>query len=60
MSEELTKAGYSLIIDKIVNREIDPPHGLGAVELLNWCSAYAQCQNDILDIIMKLRESNGR
>jgi len=60
MSEELTKAGYSLIIDKVVNRKVDPPQGLDAVGLLNWCSAYAQCQNDILDIIEKLRDSNGR
>ena len=60
MSEELTKAGYSLIIAKIVNREVNPPQGLDAVGLLNWCSAYAQCQKDILDIIKKLRDSNGR
>lgn len=60
MSDELTKAGYSLIIAKIVNRKVYPPQGLDAVELLNWCSAYAQCQNDIVDIIKKLRESNGR
>ena len=60
MSEELTKAGYSLIIDRIVNRKINPPQGLDAAELLNWCSAYAQCQNDILGIIEKLRDSNGR
>lgn len=60
MSEELTKAGYSLIIDRIVNRKIDPPQGFDADGLLNWCAAYAQCQNDILDIIEKLRDSNGR
>lgn len=60
MSEELTKVGYSLIIDRIVNRKVEPPKGLDAIGLLNWCSAYAQCQNDILDIIEKLRDSNGR
>ncbi len=60
MSEELTKVGYSMIIDQIVNREVEPPEGLDAVGLLNWCTAYAQCQDDILDIIEKLMNSNGR
>lgn len=60
MSEELTKAGYSLIIDKIMNRKVDPPQGLDAIGLLNWCAAYAQCQEDILGIVEKLRDSNGR
>ena len=57
---ELTMMGYDLIIDKIVNRTVEAPEGLTARELLIWMNAYADCQDDILDIIEKLKDTNGR
>ena len=57
---ELTKNGYELVIDKIVNRTLDPPKGLNVFELNTWLNAYAECQKDIIDILIKLRDDCQR
>ena len=57
---ELTKIGYDQIIDKIVNREIEPPKGMNCVALNEWLQGYADCQNAIIDIVEKLRDQYGR
>lgn len=60
MSEELTKHGYSMIIDRIIEMRVEPPNILTAAGLATWIQAYSQCQNEIIDLIAKLRDSNGR
>ena len=57
---ELTKTGYDQIIDKIVNREIEPPKGMNCFVLNAWLQGYADCQNAIIDIVEKLRDQYGR
>ena len=57
---ELTKQGYDMIIERIINRRIKPPDMFDLDALTAWLNGYAKCQNDILDIIEKLRDSNGR
>ena len=57
---ELTKIGYDQIIDKIVNREIEPPKGMNCFVLNAWLQWYADCQNAIIDIVEKLRDQYGR
>lgn len=57
---ELTKSGYDQIIDKIVNREIEPPKGMNCFALNAWLQGYADCQNAIIDIVEKLRDQYGR
>ena len=57
---ELTTQGYDNIIDRIVNRIVKPPEELTANELCIWCNAYAECQDNIIDIINKLKEGYGR
>lgn len=57
---ELTKQGYDFIIDRIVNRKVEPPSGYTLNELGVYLTAYAKCQHDILDLIIRLRDENGR
>lgn len=57
---ELTKMGYDNIVDRIVNRQVDPPKNLTVTALNAWLSGYAKCQLEILDIIETLRDTNGR
>lgn len=57
---ELTKQGYDNIIDRIVNRTVEPPKTLTVQALNAWLNGYAQCQLEILDIIETLRDTNGR
>ena len=60
VSEGLTKMGYDMIFDRIVNRAVQPPDDM-TVEMLNaWLSGYAKCQNDVLEIIGKLKDQYGR
>lgn len=60
MPDELTKMGYDQIVEHIVNRTVQPPNDI-TVEMLNtWLTGYATCQNNILDIIVKLKENYGR
>lgn len=58
--EELTKVGYDHIIDRIVNRKVEPPKDMNCITLYAWMTGYADCQHDIIDIIEKLKEQNGR
>lgn len=58
---ELTKMGYDMIIDRIVNRQLkELPEGLTVQELNQWLTGYATCQNHILDIIIMLRDDFAR
>lgn len=56
----LTPQGYELIVDRIVNRAIVPPAGLSMEQLQIWCSAYAKCQSDIIDLIIELKNNMPR
>ena len=60
MPEELTKMGYDAIISRIVNRVVEPPNGKTTYELTAWLAGYAKCQNDVLEIIGKLKDQYGR
>ena len=60
MSEELTKQGYNLIIDRIMEMHVEPPNILTAAGLATWIQAYNQCQNEIIDLIGELRDKHGR
>lgn len=57
---ELTKQGYDMIIDRIVNRTIKVPEDMPLNELQAWMTGYGKCQLDIIDLIVALKESNGR
>lgn len=60
MPEGLTKMGYDMIFERIVNRTVQPPDDM-TVEMLNaWLTGYAKCQNDVLEIIGKLKDQFGR
>lgn len=50
---------YDNIINRIVNREITPPK-MNVYDMHIWLSAYAKCQNDIIDIIKSLKNDYGR
>lgn len=60
MTEGLTQMGYDQIVERIVNRTVQPPDDM-TVEMLNaWLTGYAKCQNDVLEIIGKLKDQYGR
>ena len=60
MPEGLTKMDYDMIIDRIINRTVQP-HDDMTVEMLNaWLTGYAACQRDVLEIIGKLKDQYGR
>ncbi len=56
----LTSIGYNYIIDQVVNRKVQPPEEMYTMELSAWLTGYAKCQNDIIDIINKLKDQYGR
>ena len=56
----LTSIGYNYIIDQVVNRKVQPPEEMYTMELRAWLTGYAKCQNDIIDIINKLKDQYGR
>jgi hypothetical protein len=47
---------YNELTQLIVNHIIDIPEGLSAKELMSWLKGYAQCQNDVIELIMKLKK----
>ena len=56
----LTNMGYDQIIERIINRMVQPLDDM-TVEALNaWLTGYATCQNDVLEIIGKLKDQYGR
>ena len=57
---ELTKYGYDLIIDSIVNRTVTPPQGMDCGELNAWLTGYTDCQNAILDLIDSLKNQHAK
>lgn len=50
----LTRIGYEDLIDRIVNRTLDPPRGITASGMTQWLNGYATCQHDIIDLIQSL------
>lgn len=58
--DELTKIGYDQIIERIVNRQFDPPRGKNLRELSDYLTGYADCQNDIISLLQELRDEYGR
>ena len=56
MSERLTKMGYDQIIERILNKAVDPPNGKTYTELTAWMNGYANCVNNVIDIILKMKE----
>ena len=58
--EGLTKMGYDQIIERIINRAVDPPVKKTCIELTAWLTGYADCQNAIIDIIRKMKDQYGR
>lgn len=60
MPEGLTKMGYDQIVERIINRTVQPPEDM-TVEMLNaWMTGYADCQKAVIDIINKLKDQYGR
>ena len=57
---ELTKQGYDMIIDRVINIKITPPDGLTIAELKRWMEGHADAQARILGILEKMKDSNGR
>lgn len=60
MPEGLTKMGYDMIVEHIINRKIQPSEEMYTMELSAWLTGYTKCQNDIIDIINKLKDQYGR
>lgn len=56
----LTISGYDGIIDRIINRTVQPPNDKRCFELNAWLQGYADCQNAILEIIGQLKDQYGR
>lgn len=56
----LTKIGYDQIIERIVNRTVEPPTDKNCVELNAWLQGYADCQSAVLDIILRMKDQYGR
>ena len=60
MPDGLTKMGYDMIFDRIINRTVQPPDDM-TIEMLNaWLTGYATCQNDVLEIVGKLKDQYRR
>lgn len=60
MPEGLTKMGYDMIVEHIINMKIQPPNDKTCFELNAWLQGYADCQNTILEIIGKMKDQYGR
>lgn len=58
--EGLTKMGFDQIIERIVNRQFDPPRGKNLRALSDYLTGYADCQNDIISLLQELRDRYGR
>lgn len=58
--EGLTKIGYEDIINRILNRTVQPPNDMRVETLDAWLIGYAKCQSDVLEIISKLKDQCGR
>ena len=57
---DLTKQGYDMIIDRVINMKITPPGGLTIAELKRWMEGHADAQASILSILEQMKDSNGR
>lgn len=60
MPESLTKAGYSQIIERILNMTVTPPDSITVRDLQHWIEGYIKAQTDILEIVNKMRDTYGR
>ena len=52
--------GYDDIVNRIINRTVQPPTDKTCFELNAWLQGYAECQNNILEIIGQLKDQYGR
>ena len=52
----MTEIDYKYIRDKIMNRSVDPPKDLTLGLLQGWLTGYAQCQQDILEVIDQIEK----
>ena len=60
MQESLTKAGYSQIIERILNMTVTPPDSITVRDLQHWIEGYIKAQTDVLEILNKMRDTYGR
>ena len=60
MSEELIKNGYDQIIERVINRTVDPPKGKTTIELTAWLTGYADCQKAVINIIRQMKDQYMR
>lgn len=54
----MTALEYLYLIDRIVNRTVDPPTVDSTEELNGWLGGYAECQLDILNVIAEVRKES--
>lgn len=54
----MTALEYLYLIDRIVNRTVEPPVVDSTEELNGWLNGYAECQLDILNIIAEVRKES--
>ena len=57
---ELTKQGYDMIIERIMDMSVETPTILTATGLQIWIQAYTQCQSEIVELIEDLKDQFGR
>lgn len=58
--EGLTKMGFDQIIERIVNRQFEPPRGKTLLEFSSYLTGYADCQHDIILLLQELRDQYER
>lgn len=54
----MINTGYDMIIDRIVNREVEPPKFENVRSMNAWLNGYARCQFEILELISELKEGS--
>ena len=57
---DLTKQGYDMIIDRVINMKITPPDGLTIAELKRWMEGHADAQAEVVAMVEQMKDSNGR
>ncbi len=54
---EIIRHNYEALLYRILNRKVVPPTDKDCYQLNSWLQGYAQCQNEIVDLITALKES---
>ncbi len=57
---ELTKQGYDLILDRILNHKVSYPAPMVARDMQIWVDGYSDCLAEVCKIIEELRDECGR